>query len=158
MAEVEVVNSSAVDAITTDLESQRFRVGVSRGFWRLVESTHPVYIFAVSGPGASADDIVEYAFRFELSGYPATAPWVQLWDLTTKQQLPAKQQPSRNELLRQSFKPWGNHGGSVYRPWDRYAGAHNGWNSKYPDLAWNPRRDLSFVLNDLHQILNSPGC
>lgn len=153
---VEIANSPAVDAINSDLQSRPYQVGAARGLWRLVEFTHPSYIFAVTGVGPNGES-VEIFFRFELNGYPATAPWVQIWDHATKQQLPADRRPQRGKLQSESFKIWGNHGGSVYRPWDRHSGPHNGWNSKHPELAWNPRRDLSFVLNDLHQILNCPG-
>ena len=152
----EVTSSPAVDAINSDLQSKPYQVGVARGFWRLVEATHPTYIFAVTGVGPNGKS-VENFFRFELSGYPATAPWVQIWDPATKQQQPETQRPKRGKLQIESFKAWGNHGGSVYRPWDRHSGAHNDWNSKHPELAWNPHRDLSFVLHDLHQILNCPG-
>jgi hypothetical protein len=26
---------------------------------------------------------------------------------------------------------------------------------KYPDLAWHPKRDITFTLEDLHGLLNS---
>lgn len=146
----EVACPPAASAIAADLNSNLFKVGVARGMWRLVEAGFPFYIFAVTEHGSANQD-KEHFFRFELSGFPATAPWVQIWDTEHGVELHPEQRPQHNDLQKQSFKAWQN---SVYRPWDRFAGVHNNWNATYPDLAWNPTRNLSFVLNDLYQILN----
>jgi hypothetical protein len=134
-----------------DLESAAFKVGVARGMWQLVEAQFPFYVFAVTEDGSEGQD-KEHFFRFELNGFPAVAPWAQIWDFAGSVELPLPQRPQRNTLQRESFKTWQQP--AVYRPWDRFAGAHFDWNTKYPDLPWNPSRNLSFVLNDLHQILN----
>jgi len=143
-----------LDAIEADLESTAFKVGVARGLWRLVEAKFPFYIFAVTEHGLEGQD-KEHFFRLELTGFPAAAPWVQIWDIARGEELPVPQRPQRNTLQNESFKAWQSP--AVYRPWDRFAGAHYGWSTKYPELAWNPTRNLPFVLNDLHQILNRGG-
>lgn len=141
-------------AIDTDLDSTEFKVGVARGFWRLVEARFPFYIFAVtqqasSGPGK------EYFFRFELNGYPAVGPKALIWDLEKAQPLETPLRPNHNQVQREAFKDWGDH--TVYRPWERCSGAHNNWNTTYSKLAWNPTRNLTYPLNDLYQILNRGG-
>jgi hypothetical protein len=143
--------SPVMVAIDTDLDSTEFKVGVARGFWRLVDTKFPVYVFAVTQVLAN-EASKEYFFRFELDGYPAAAPKVLIWDVEKAQMLEAQLRPNQNQVQRQAFKDWGDH--TVYRPWERCSGAHNNWNSTYPKLAWNPTRKLTFPLNDLHQILN----
>lgn len=143
-----------LDAIDADLSSKNFKVGVARGLWRLVETKFPFYVFSVTERVSEGQD-KEHFFRFELNGFPAAAPWAQFWDLARGVELPVAQRPQSNTLQKESFKAWQHP--AVYRPWDRFAGAHNDWSTKYPDLAWNPTRNLSFALNDLYQILNRGG-
>ena len=151
----EDARSPVLDAIDADLASKDFKVGAARGMWRLVEEKFPFYLFAVIEHGSDGQDREHY-FRFELNGYPAVAPWAQIWDFARGMELPAPERPRRTGVQRDCFKQWTNPN-AVYRPWDRYSGAHGDWNTKYPELAWNPSRTLSFALNDLYQILNREG-
>ena len=44
----------------------------------------------------------------------------------------------------------------MYAPWDRMGlQAHIGWAKEYPHDAWNPARDLSFILAKVHEVLNA---
>ncbi len=44
----------------------------------------------------------------------------------------------------------------MYAPWDRVGlASHPQWAQKYPHSAWNPSRDLSFILENVHGMLNS---
>ena len=44
----------------------------------------------------------------------------------------------------------------MYAPWDRMAlQAHPAGRQQYPHEAWNPARDLSFILANVHEVLNA---
>jgi len=79
--------------------------------------------------------------------------FARVWDLATNALLAADRRPRGSTRVAEAFKAWG--GGTVYRPWDRLAGAHGDWATNYPTLAWNPKRDLTFVLEDLYGLLTS---
>jgi hypothetical protein len=141
---------SAVDA---DLRSARFRVGVIRPQWRKVSYLFPELIVAVAAvePDGAAS---EYYFRFELTGFPGAAPGVVIWDSSANALLPANRRPKGSPRVVEGFKSWGPPD-TVYRPWERTSGAHNNWATTHPELAWHPRRDLIFILEDLHGLLTS---
>jgi hypothetical protein len=138
--------------VEADLTSAAFRAGVSRGFWREVSYAFPVLVIgvaAVEPDGASS----EYCFRFELTGFPATAPQVTIWDPDSNSALDPLNRPKGTARVTEAFKQWGND--TVYRPWDRQGGLHNNWSNTHPSLAWNPLRHLTFILEDLHGLLTS---
>lgn len=144
--------SPAERAVAVDLDSARFRAGLHRGYWRQVSYAFPILVVAVAAiePDGSHR---EYRFQFELTGYPGAAPEVRIWDLASNTLLAPDQRPKGSTRVTEAFKAWG--GGTVYRPWDRLAGAHGNWATNYPTLAWNPKRDLAFVLEDLYGLLTS---
>lgn len=146
------VVSPAEQAIRADLDSARFRAGVRRGQWRQVSYAFPIIIVAVTATEPDGGSS-EYFFKFEMTGFPGTAPEVRIWDLSTNTLLPIEKRPKGSGRVSEAFKAWG--GGTVYRPWDRLAGAHGNWATAYPTLAWNPKRDLTFVMEDLHGLLTS---
>jgi hypothetical protein len=119
--------------------------------WRAVRIQFPVLIVAVSSVQTDGK-AGEFVFRFEVTGYPGVAPEVRIWDPDHDAALPADRRPKGSERTASAFKNWGQE--TVYRPWDRHAGAHSNWNQQHPDLAWNPSRDLAFILGDLHALLN----
>ena len=139
-------------AVRADLASPRFRGGVLRGYWQEVSYAFPILIGTVAAVEPDGK-VSRYAFRFELSGFPATAPEAKIWDVTADSLLVLDRRPRGSSRVVEAFKDWGPH--SVYRPWERHAGAHNNWNSTYRDLAWHAGRDLTFVLEDLHGLLTS---
>jgi hypothetical protein len=145
-------DSPAERAVAADLASARFRVGVRRGDWRLVSYSFPFLIIAVAAcePDGSS---CEYSFRFELTGFPGSAPEVQIWDCGSGAALESGKRPKGSNRVTEAFKSWGNE--TVYRPWDRKGGVHNNWSTSHPSLAWNPSRDLTFILEDLHGLLTS---
>jgi len=123
-----------------------------RHHWRLVSSDFPTLILAVSAIEIEGTR-TEYAFKFELTGYPGAAPEARIWDCKTNALLAPGDRPKGSSRVQEAFKSWGNE--TVYRPWDRLAGAHNNWARDFPALAWHPARDLAFVLEDLHGLLTS---
>lgn len=142
----------AQNAVVADLASARFRVGERRGYWRKLSCDFPILIISVSAVEPDAKNS-EYFFRFELTGFPGAAPEVKIWDVAANTLLAADKRPKGSHRVNEAFKTWGN--GSIYRPWDRHGRLHNDWASKHPDLAWHPKRDLTFILEDLHGLLNS---
>ncbi len=142
----------AETAVDADLSSARFRAGVLRRQWRKVSYSFPALIMAVAAvePDGTA---CEFFFRFDLTEFPGTAPAVQIWDIAASSLLAANLRPKGSPRVVEAFKPWGSD--TVYRPWERASGAHNNWSQTYPTLAWHPKRDLTFILEDLHGLLAS---
>jgi hypothetical protein len=95
----------------------------------------------------------ECFFRFELTGFPGTSPEVKIWNTTSDTILAIGQRPKGSNRVTETFKSWNSE--TVYRPWDRYAGVHGNWVTTYPTLVWTPKRDITFILEDLHGILTS---
>lgn len=120
--------------------------------WRTISYDFPILIVAVAAV-EPAGITTEYAFKFELTGYPGTAPEVRVWDCKSNSLLAPEHRPKGSGRVQEAFKSWGNE--TVYRPWDRSAGAHNNWARDFPELAWHPSRDLAFALEDLHGLLTS---
>ncbi len=147
-----MIDNPAVTAIKADLSASRFQAGVVRGLWRIILLEFPILMIAIAAtePEGTAN---EYVFHFELSGYPGDAPEVFIWDINTNQMLPAAQRPKGPLRVTKAFGDWDKH--TVYRPWERHSGAHNDWARKYPDLVWHSKRDITFILEDLHGLLNS---
>ena len=77
----------------------RFLEGVERGRWRIVDDIEwPVALVAVSAaPRENAP--TEYFLRFDLSGYPETAPTATPWN------------PNTEEVLQQELRPKGTQSG-----------------------------------------------
>jgi hypothetical protein len=149
------VNSPTESAVGADLVSARFLAGAARKQWRVVSYTFPVLIVAVAAvePDGRAS---EYAFRLELTGFPGTAPEAQIWDLAANGHLAANLRPKGSQRVTEAFKDWtAPH--PVYRPWERTSGQHNNFAQAYPDLAWHPKRDLTFILEELHGLLTANG-
>ena len=140
------------NAISVDLASARFAAGVVRGQWKRVSYEFPVLIMAVAAIERDGESS-EYFFRLELSGFPGAAPDVKIWDLATLAVLAADKRPKGSERVTKAFQVWD--GATVYRPWDRLSSVHNNFARDYPDLAWHPKRDLAFILEDLHGLLSS---
>ncbi len=137
--------------IAGELSGEDFLAGVKNGRWRIGRFAFPLLdmtIMATEPDGAS----VEYTPHFELSNYPAQAPMVRIWDADTDGPLPRERRPQGNPKVALAFQQWGDD--TVYRPWDRHTGPHNANASNLPHLAWHPGRNLLFILEDLHGILN----
>lgn len=142
-------------AVRAHLGGSRFQAGVEAGRWRLLYVVWPIATVAVSAaPRNGAPP--EFAIRFELSGYPNTAPTGGIRDVDTDASLPADRRPKGNSIG-QVFRSDGWLGGAtaMYAPWDRMGlQAHPDWARKYPRSAWNSRRDLTFILENIHKLLN----
>lgn len=143
-------------ALRVHLAGGRFHAGAEAGRWRLLSLEWPIAIVAVSAAprdGAPSD----FAIRFELSGYPNTAPTGGIWDVDADVSLPADRRP-KGDRVAPLFRSDGWVGGAtaMYAPWDRMGlQAHSDWLQKYPKSAWNAHRDLVFILENVHELLNA---
>ncbi len=135
----------------------RFRDGVSRGRWRLVgEIEWPCLLVAVAaGPRESGPP--EFFLRVDLAGYPQSAPTLTPWDPATQGVLGSEQRP-KGEFVGPLFRTDWENGTALYAPFDRVGlSAHPGWRQEHPRHSWDATRDLSWVLQILHEWLNDAG-
>lgn len=140
-------------AVCDHVRSARFLAGADAGRWRLVSMAWPHALIAISAaPREGAPD--EYVLKFELSGYPTTAPTGCPWDLDRDVILPAGKRP-KGSRVGQIFRTDWREGRALYAPWDRLALGHADWAAKYPMYIWNARRDLTFYLTNVHDALNN---
>lgn len=146
-----MIEEPAVQRIAAELLGQDFVNGVEKGRWRLVEQAFPLLDIAIAATEPNGDK-KEYLFRFELTNYPAQAPMVRIWDPDTNAPLAREKRPQGNARVALAFQVWGSD--TVYRPWDRCTGPHNGNAARLPHLAWRSDRNLTYILEDLHGILN----
>lgn len=143
-------------ALRCHLRGGRFQAGVEAGRWKLISLAWPFAIFGVSAaPREGAPS--EFAIRFELNGYPNTAPTGGVWDVEAGTTLAAAQRPkgARVELV---FRWEGGGCGptAMYAPWDRVGlQSHANWAQEAPRLAWHAQREITFVLENIHELLNA---
>jgi len=138
------------------LGSGQFLAGVAAGRWRLISLTWPKTLIAISAAERPRSPR-EFFIRFDLTGYPQTAPTGGLWDVEADASLAPELRP-KGPRAAQLFRTDGWAGGAtaMYAPWDRIAlGSHTDWATKYPLQAWKPTRELSFALSQIHEVLNA---
>lgn len=136
------------------LEGARFLAGVQAGRWRLLNLAWPYATFAISAaPRSNGPE--EFVLRLDVAGYPHLAPTGSLWDNETDRSLEPARRPKGDRAAHVFRTDWAD-GIAMYAPWDRSAlESHHDWAQKYPHDAWNPTRDITFVLNNVHNILNA---
>jgi hypothetical protein len=143
-------------ALREHLAGGRFRAGVAAGRWRLIDVAWPYALIAVSAADR-LDSPSEFVIRFELTGYPHTAPTGGLWDTASDSSLPPDQRP-KGERVATLFRTDGWAGGAtaMYAAWDRIGlQSHPDWALTHPLEAWNPSREISFILSRVHEVLNA---
>lgn len=144
-------------AFDADLLKPPYRAGELAGRWRVVEIAWPaatVMIAAVPRPGSPT----EFAFRFDLSGYPAVAPTARPWDHVAKAPLPAHRWPTGTGVFASVFRPLWCGGSCLYLPCDRVsANGHPAWATQHPERLWNPSRGIVHYLEQVHALLTEGG-
>lgn len=143
-------------AVRAHLESGRFRAGVAAGYWRPIRLTWPYLLVSISA-AERAHGPAEWVLRFELTGYPHSAPTGSLWDQESDVSLAPDRRP-KGQRAAQLFRSDGWTGGhtAMYAPWDRLGlQAHPDWANTHRTQAWNATRDLCFVLEQVHEVLNA---
>ncbi len=92
-----------------------------------------------------------------MNGYPNTTPTGGIWDVEADTSLLAERRP-KGERAAMLFRTDGWAGGAfaMYAPWDRIAlQTHANWAQEAPHLVWHAGRDLSFILDNVHEVLNT---
>lgn len=142
-------------AFDQDIRAAPFLRGVARGKWRLVDVVWPHAVIAVrAAPRDLSPD--EYTLRFELTGYPASAPTAGLWNAATAQYLEGDLRPTGGPNVAIAFRNDWNDGRVLYLPCDRLAlQAHANWSSKYAARAWRSGSDITHYLEVVYELLNS---
>jgi hypothetical protein len=143
-------------AVHAHLDSGAFLAGVAAGRWSVLEVAWPhVTIMISAAPREGAPP--GYAIRFELTGYPTTAPTGCIWDIERNEPLAAGLRPKGDEVgILFRVDGWAAAPNAMYAPWDRLAlPGHDHWLTDAPHLAWHPGRTLTFILNELHRILHA---
>ena len=133
----------------------RFQEGLARGSWWIVSDiAWPVLLVAVSAvPRDSAPS--EYVLRFDLTGYPETAPTATPWNATTGEVLEQELRPKGKRVGHVFRSDW-EAGKALYAPFDRVAlKSHPNWRMQYPRRAWDSTKDLAWLLQILHEMLNN---
>jgi len=143
--------AAAMAAVAVDLATAPFLRGIANKRWNVIDFTFPELLMEVSGTNSDGSSR-SYGFRFLLDGFPTNAPDVRCWDLVSNSNLHSDQRPKVPARTAEAFKEWGY---GVYRPWERNGGTHNNWASLHPNLAWHAARILTFILEDLHELLNA---
>jgi hypothetical protein len=142
--------------VRAHLEGGAFRAGVADGYWDVLEIDWPHAVFSIAA-APREDSPAEFALRLELNDYPTTAPTGCLWDVDAKTWLAPELRP-KGTRVQVMFRTdaWPHAPGATYAPWDR-AGllTHPEWAQQHAQQAWNPKRNITFVLSNDHDALNS---
>ena len=142
-------------AFREHLTSARFQEGVTRGRWWIVGDVGwPVVLVAVTAaPRDSAPS--KYVLRFDLTGYPEMAPTATPWNQTTGDVLGQELRP-KGESVGHVFRTDWEDGKALYAPFDRVAlNSHSNWKTQYRRRAWDSSKDLTWLLQILHEMLNN---
>ena len=137
------------------LASARFQEGVDRGRWQIVgDIAWPVAMIAVTaGPRDNAP--TEYVLRFDLAGYPESAPTATPWNPTTGGVLESALRP-KGERVGHVFRTDWKGGRALYAPFDRVAmNGHSSWKTQHSRRVWDSSKDLAWLLQILHEMLNN---
>ena len=137
------------------VKSPRFLDGVGRGRWQVVgDIAWPIVMIAVAaGPRDSAPS--RYVLRFDLTGYPETAPTATPWNPTTGDVLEPALRP-KGERVGFVFRTDWENGRALYAPFDRVAlNSHADWRKQHPRRVWDSSKDLAWLLQILHEMLNN---
>lgn len=147
--------SPAERVFRAHLDQGPFQSGVDRGRWRMVSVNWPCAVIAVRA-GERDNSPSEYAFRFELSNYPASPPSACPWNETNNSILEFNSWPGGQGRIPAAFRPDWKNGSCLYLPCDRYSiEGHNGWISQHPEMIWNPQGDITQYLKIIYDLLNS---
>ena len=132
------------------MERPEFLIGEAKGQWRLAGIDWPNPVITVR-----AHDGTDWAFRFDLNGYPAVLPNARPWDLEANAPLAINRWPQGVGRVAAAFNPNWN-AVALYLPCDRLALAgHEQWLVQHPEKAWSPSRGIIHYLEIIHDLLAS---
>jgi hypothetical protein len=132
-----------------------FESGVDRGRWQLVSIDWPFAIIKITAaPREGAPS--QYAFRFELSNYPESAPTAQPWSVEAGEALAFKNWPGGTNRIRYAFNPGWKDGSCLYLPCDRQAiEGHEQWRNQHPEMIWSSVGDITQYIHIIYDLLHS---
>lgn len=138
-------------ALREHLKSAKFQIGVDSGRWRVISIEWPHALIAVSA-APRPESPNEFVLNFELSGYPTAAPTATPWATDLDAILQEARRPKGVRAGRLFRADWEG-GAALYAPYDRVGRQH--WaEGQYRRYAWHARRDLTFYLTNVHDVLN----
>ena len=130
--------------------------GVERGRWRIVGERDWPHVLIALTAAPSETGPSEFFLRFDLTGYPASAPTATPWAQDTDQILPLELRP-KGERLSRIFRTDWKHGTALYAPFDRVAlNSHSNWRRRPSIRTWDATKDLAWILRYLGELLNGP--
>jgi hypothetical protein len=140
------------------LHSVRFLTGVQDGRWSVLQYAWPNLFVHVVGRDPETARTFSSDFHLECKGYPDPGPFIERWTYSaqppfgTRPPPPGVGSPGYVEAL----KDWSdqNQHGGIYRVWQRFAAAHNGWAEKRPDEAWNRQREIAYLMEQLYALVS----
>jgi hypothetical protein len=137
-----------------DLAAPEFRCGVIEERWRLVATSWPHVVIAVSAPERPKAP-TEYGFRFECTGYRQTPVTGRPWDLEADAPLPEARWPTGPSIVASVFRPTWKQGICLYLPCDRLAlEGHENWRNEHPSRLWQPTRGIICYLEQIYELFN----
>ena len=136
------------------LAGPRFIDGVERGRWRIVGSIDWPYVLVAVSAAPRENGPKEFLLRFNVAGYPVSPPTATPWNPETENILEAELRP-KGERAGSVFRSDWEDGKALYAPFDRVAlSSHPDWSRQYQRQTWNETKDLTWVLQFLHGLLN----
>lgn len=138
------------------LEDVPFRSGVDRGRWGLPDGAEIVWphciLWVQCEPRFYAPGRV--CLRFELTGYPSTAPNSVPWDGEKNEVLPNEKWPKGHGHVSKVFNPgWNSR--ALYAPCDGVAMAgHEPWKTAQSQWWWTADSEITLYLEFVHRCLN----
>ena len=140
------------------LEEASFQSGVDASKWGLhgevkdIVWPHAILWVAADtftyGPG-------KIYLRFDLTGYPTSAPTACPWNVTTNQRLEDAAWPSLSGKFKRVFRHDWQIKDALYAPCDRRAMAgHEPWEKQFPTWWWKPNFTIVKYLSFVHLCLN----
>lgn len=141
-------------AFDADIAKAAFRLGEAEGRWKLLSVAWPYAVIELTAAKREkAPDA--YAFRFELSGYPAGGTACP-WDRETDRPLHFASWPTGRSIVPSIFRPEWKDGSCLYWPVDRVSlEGHDGWRNEHPSRLWERERGILCYLEQLHDLLTA---
>lgn len=142
----------------THLEEAPFQSGCDAGKWGLVvkatEIIWPHVLVWIRGDNLLVTSGRTH-LRFNLEGYPASAPTACPWDIERNEKSGANLRPKIKGKYAKVFRLDWQEGAALYAPCDRIAmPGHEKWKSEFPSWWWQPHFTITNYLEFVHMCLN----
>ncbi|MCW3122609.1 MAG: hypothetical protein JWQ38_2101 [Flavipsychrobacter sp.] len=153
--------SPDLSAFIRDVEKVDFQTGITEGSWG-IEDDHPqypswpiVFIWIKASPKENHPN--KFYLRFNLEGYPSTAPTACLWDMQLNTQLHESKRPRGDRYVSAVFHSGMTLGNALYLPCDRVAmvGHESTWRDSQSNLWWKSTFTIIKYVGYVHFLLTS---